>query len=94
MLSTTLMTFLLTTNPNVRSVKLLGSWDNFSKPYALERDRRVGAGVWRGCHTFTDIMGDGPPNDKSQWRTGGLKMGATYWYYVGVSDLLQWLVNQ
>lgn len=93
MLSTTLMTFLLTTNPNVRSVKLLGSWDNFSKPYAMERDRRVGAGVWRGCHTFTDIMGDGPPNDKSQWRTGGLKMGATYWYYVGVSDLLQWLVN-
>ncbi|CAL5866892.1 uncharacterized protein PFLUO_LOCUS1103 [Penicillium psychrofluorescens] len=86
MLSTTLMTFLLTTNPNVRSVKLLGSWDNFSKPYAMERDRRVGAGVWRGCHTFTDIMGDGPPNDRSQWRTGGLKMGATYWYYYLLDD--------
>lgn len=46
----------------------------------MDRDKRVGPGQWRGCHTFTDIMGDGP--DKSQWRTGGLKMGATYWYYV------------
>ncbi|KAJ5673466.1 hypothetical protein N7507_002593 [Penicillium longicatenatum] len=79
MRSTTLMTFLLTTNSEVRSVKLLGSWDNFSKSYAMERDRRAGPGHWKGCHTFTDIMGDGP--DKNQWRTGGLKMGATYWYY-------------
>jgi hypothetical protein len=29
---------------------------------------------------FTDMIGDGP--DKTQWRTGGLKMGGTYWYYV------------
>ncbi|KAJ5167335.1 uncharacterized protein N7482_006116 [Penicillium canariense] len=81
MTSTTLMTFLLTTNPEIRSVKLLGSWDNFSKAYAMERDRRAGPGQWRGCHTFTDIVGDGPPGSKTQWRTGGLKMGATYWYY-------------
>ncbi|KAJ5615070.1 hypothetical protein N7537_000184 [Penicillium hordei] len=79
MISTTLMTFLLITKPEVRSVKLLGSWDNFSKQYAMERDTRVGPGHWRGCHTFTDIIGDGP--DKTQWRTGGLKMGGTYWYY-------------
>lgn len=46
----------------------------------MERDTRVGPGHWRGCHTFTDIIGDGP--DKTQWRTGGLKMGGTYWYYV------------
>ncbi|KAJ5207763.1 hypothetical protein N7449_002142 [Penicillium cf. viridicatum] len=80
MISTTLMTFLLITKPEVRSVKLLGSWDNFSKQYVMERDTRVGPGHWRGCHTFTDIIGDGP--DKAQWRTGGLKMGGTYWYYV------------
>lgn len=43
---------------------------------------RVGPGQWRGCHIFTDIIGDGPPGDRTQWRTGGLKMGATYWYYV------------
>ncbi|KAJ5788964.1 uncharacterized protein N7518_005975 [Penicillium psychrosexuale] len=79
MISTTLMTFLLITRPEVRSVKLLGSWDNFSKQYAMERDLRVGPGNWRGCHTFTDMIGDGP--DKTQWRTGGLKMGGTYWYY-------------
>ncbi|KGO74066.1 hypothetical protein PITC_097520 [Penicillium italicum] len=79
MISTTLMTFLLITKPEVRSVKLLGSWDNFSNQYVMERDTRVGPGHWRGCHTFTDMIGDGP--DKTQWRTGGLKMGGTYWYY-------------
>lgn len=46
----------------------------------MERDSRVGPGHWRGCHTFTDMIGDGP--DQTQWRTGGLKMGGTYWYYV------------
>lgn len=75
-----------TTNPEVRSVKLLGSWDNFSKPYSMERDKRIGQGHWKGCHTFTDIMGD-TSGDRNQWRTGGLKMGATYWYYVGASTL-------
>ncbi|CAG7942533.1 unnamed protein product [Penicillium nalgiovense] len=79
MISTTLMTFLLITKPEVRSVKLLGSWDNFSKQYVMERDTRAGPGHWKGCHTFTDMIGDGP--DKTQWRTGGLKMGGTYWYY-------------
>ncbi|RHZ59023.1 uncharacterized protein CDV56_103742 [Aspergillus thermomutatus] len=81
MSSTTLMTFLLTTNPNVKSVKLLGSWDNFSKPYVMERDRRVGPGHWRGCHTFTDIVCDGSPTHLAPARSGGLKMGGTYWYY-------------
>ncbi|KAJ5204852.1 uncharacterized protein N7498_005731 [Penicillium cinerascens] len=85
MISTTLMTFLLITKPEIRSVKLLGSWDNFSKPYAMERDKRAGSGHWKGCHTFTDIMGDGP-GDNPQWRTGGLKMGATYWYYYLLDD--------
>ncbi|KAJ5764980.1 hypothetical protein N7520_004539 [Penicillium odoratum] len=84
MRSTTLMTFLLTTNSDIWSVKLLGSWDNFTNPYVMERDRRAGPGHWKGCHTFTDIMGDGP--DKNQWRTGGLKMGATYWYYYLLND--------
>ncbi|GIK04846.1 hypothetical protein Aspvir_008943 [Aspergillus viridinutans] len=81
MSSTTLMTFLLTTSPSVKSVKLLGSWDNFSKPYAMERDRRVGPGHWRGCHTFTDIVCDGSPTHQAPARSGGLKMGGTYWYY-------------
>lgn len=50
----------------------------------MERDVRVGPGNWRGCHTFTDMIGDGP--DKTQWRTGGLKMGGTYWYYVRLNS--------
>ncbi|KAJ5491353.1 hypothetical protein N7539_002920 [Penicillium diatomitis] len=81
MSSTTLITFLLMTYPEVRSVKLFGSWDNFARPYLMERDRRMGPGQWRGCHTFTDILSDGSTSDRSKWRTGGLKMGATYWYY-------------
>ncbi|KAK9848814.1 hypothetical protein MYU51_015367 [Penicillium brevicompactum] len=88
MISTTLMTFLLITKPEVRSVKLLGSWDNFSKKYVMERDSRVGPGHWRGCHTFTDMLGDGP--DKTEWRTGGLKMGSTYWYYYLLDDDIEY----
>ncbi|KAL3467492.1 hypothetical protein BJX64DRAFT_143555 [Aspergillus heterothallicus] len=86
MTSTTLMTFLLCTAPHVRSVKLLGSWDNFSKPYVMERDKRVGAGHWRGCHTFSNIVCDGQPNNIIPARTGGLKMGGTYWYYYLMDD--------
>ncbi|KAJ5245427.1 hypothetical protein N7489_005523 [Penicillium chrysogenum] len=88
MISTTLMTFLLITKPEVRSVKLLGSWDNFSKQYVMERDTRAGPGHWKGCHTFTDMIGDGP--DKTQWRTGGLKMGGTYWYYYLLDDDIEY----
>ncbi|KAL4785876.1 hypothetical protein BJX76DRAFT_149941 [Aspergillus varians] len=81
MSSTTLMTFLLCTGPHIRSVTLLGSWDNFSKPYVMERDSRVGAGHWRGCHTFTNITCDGLASNTVPARSGGLKMGGTYWYY-------------
>lgn len=54
----------------------------------MERDKRMGPGYWRGCHTFTDIMAEGP-NDTAQWRSGGLKMGATYWYYYLLNDDLE-----
>lgn len=81
MSSTTLITFLLRAPSSAKSVDLLGSWDNFSRPYAMERDRRMGAGHWRGCHTFTDIVRDGSSPSQSPGRTGGLKMGGTYWYY-------------
>ncbi|KAF9887043.1 hypothetical protein FE257_010537 [Aspergillus nanangensis] len=86
MSSTTLMTFLIATNPQIKSVKLFGSWDNFSKPYIMERDKRVGPGQWRGCHSFTNIICDGTPRDISSARSGGLKMGGTYWYYYLLDD--------
>lgn len=66
---------------------MLGSWDNFSKHYAMERDKRVGPGQWRGCHTFTDIVCDGQPAYTPDGRHGGLKMGGTYWYYVSTQIL-------
>jgi hypothetical protein len=64
------------------AVNLLGSWDNFSKPYPMQRDWRVGSGCWRGCHLFTDIICDGEFVDRINKRDGGLKMGGRYWYYV------------
>lgn len=48
----------------------------------MERDKRMGAGHWRGCHTFTNITYDGSLNNSAPVRSGGLKMGCTYWYYV------------
>ncbi|KAL5362897.1 hypothetical protein BJX96DRAFT_110615 [Aspergillus floccosus] len=47
----------------------------------MERDKRVGPGHWRGCHSFTDIICDGSPRNMATARSGGLKMGGTYWYY-------------
>nr|POF24028.1 hypothetical protein CFP56_54964 [Quercus suber] len=83
---TTLMTFLFQTPSEVRSVELLGSWDNFHQPYAMHHDRRRGTGYWSGCFKFDNIIFDG---DSSQWvrpRSGGLKQGGTYWYYYRLND--------
>ncbi|KAK2072429.1 hypothetical protein P8C59_006786 [Phyllachora maydis] len=77
---TTLFTFLLSTLPSINSVTLRGSWDNFSKPYTMERDSRRDRGQWRGCHAFRGIICDGD-SMLSQGRDGGLKMGHTYYYY-------------
>ncbi|KAK2762190.1 hypothetical protein FQN54_001199 [Arachnomyces sp. PD_36] len=86
MSTTTLMTFLLRTPSGTRSVNLRGSWDNFSKPYPMEKDPRVGSGHWRGCHTFTNIICDGEMKPNNVKRDGGLKMGGTYWYYYELDD--------
>ncbi|PGH02827.1 hypothetical protein GX51_04439 [Blastomyces parvus] len=79
--STTLMTFLVRTPPNTRSVKLFGSWDNFTRAYPMEKDSRIGRGHWKGCHTFTNIICDGETTSSAPGRDGGLRMGGTYWYY-------------
>ena len=70
---------------NTRSVSLLGSWDNFSKPYAMQRDARRGKEHWTGCHNFENIICDGNVSTAGSARDGGLKMGGTYWYYVSHS---------
>ena len=73
MVATTLRTFLLQTPSTITSVEVLGSWDNFTQPYPLDRDRGLGRGHWRGCHAF--------PNVGQKVRTVGLNMGGVYWYY-------------
>ncbi|CAK7268485.1 hypothetical protein SEPCBS119000_003086 [Sporothrix epigloea] len=92
--TTTLYTFMLTTDPSVNMVRLLGSWDNFARPYAMERDSRRDRGQWRGCHTFENIICDGdgdscPQSQSLAPRSGGLKMGRTYYYYYEVDGLLE-----
>jgi hypothetical protein len=67
---------------SIATVELLGSWDNFKKPYPMRRDTRKGHGHWRGCHSFTDIICDGDSVTPNKGRDGALKMGGTYWYYV------------
>ncbi|MCJ1395481.1 hypothetical protein MMC18_008367 [Xylographa bjoerkii] len=81
MASTTLMTFRLQAPHSIYNVNLLGSWDNFSKPYPMQKDPRTGSGHWRGCHSFTNIVCDGDAVKPADGRDGGLKMGGTYWYY-------------
>ncbi|TVY92073.1 hypothetical protein LAWI1_G004276 [Lachnellula willkommii] len=51
----------------------------------MERDTRRSRGQWRGCYAFTDIICDGD-GDSSPKRTGGLKMGSTYYYYYELDD--------
>lgn len=71
------------THPSVLSVQLLGSWDNFSTLYKMDRDSRRDQGEWRGCHNFDKIICDGDMPAGSE-RRGGLKMGQRYYYYYEV----------
>ncbi|KAM0256183.1 hypothetical protein ACHAQJ_005162 [Trichoderma viride] len=89
--TTTLVTFMFQTEPSVQSVRLIGSWDNFTMCYSMERDTRRGHGQWRGCFTFQNIVCDdeSPPHQK---RSGGLKMGHTYYYYSNL-PILQYEVD-
>ncbi|KAF2737223.1 hypothetical protein EJ04DRAFT_488643 [Polyplosphaeria fusca] len=86
MASTTLVAFLFDCPIKARTVELLGSWDNFSKPYPLKRDRRRGPYVWAGCSTFDNIICDGDLANFAEKRSGALMMGGTYWYYYKVND--------
>ncbi|KAF2149888.1 hypothetical protein K461DRAFT_323406 [Myriangium duriaei CBS 260.36] len=84
--ATTLTTFFLRVPPHVCTVELLGSWDNFSRPYRLRRDFSRGKGTWAGCHTFDNIVFDGDTLDWSKPRIGALKQSGRYWYYYRLDD--------
>ncbi|KAK3897807.1 hypothetical protein C8A05DRAFT_38617 [Staphylotrichum tortipilum] len=78
--TTALFTFMVQTHPSVKAVHLIGSWDNFTTPYTMERDSKRDRGQWRGCYSFKDIVCDGDAGSIPK-RNGGLKMGHTYYYY-------------
>ncbi|AEO57535.1 hypothetical protein MYCTH_2079474 [Thermothelomyces thermophilus ATCC 42464] len=78
--NTTLYTFMLRTPPSVKTVNLIGSWDNFTRGYTMERDSRRDRGQWKGCYAFKDITCEGDAGSVPK-RNGGLKMGHTYYYY-------------
>ncbi|GME25098.1 hypothetical protein GTA08_BOTSDO11429 [Neofusicoccum parvum] len=79
--STTLFTFRIDVPSGVRSVELLGSWDNFTHSYRMERDSKRSSRHWFGIFTFKDITCDGESQSGPGKREGGLKMGGTYWYH-------------
>ena len=86
---TTLVTFLFKAPPEVRTVELLGSWDNFTRPYYMHHDKRRGHGFWAGCFHFRDIIFDGDRADWTRPRSGGLKQGGTYWYFYRLNDAVE-----
>jgi len=63
------LTFTLRTSPNVRTVHLLGSWDNYKSqlPLSALKDSSAKPGSWKGTFRFQG--------------SHALKLGSRYWYY-------------
>jgi hypothetical protein len=63
------LTFTLRTSPNVRTVHLLGSWDNYKSqlPLSVVKDSSAKPGSWKGTFRFQG--------------SHALKLGSRYWYY-------------
>ncbi|RMZ76789.1 hypothetical protein DV737_g4659, partial [Chaetothyriales sp. CBS 132003] len=63
------LSFTLRTSPNVRTVHLLGSWDNYKSQLPLSALKDPGAkpGSWKGTFRFQG--------------SHALKLGSRYWYY-------------
>ena len=65
--------FTLRTTTNVKTVHLLGSWDNYARQIPLSRDdaakgsSKSGSAAWSGKFRFQSSM---------------LRLGGRYWYYV------------
>jgi len=63
------LSFTLRTTPQVKTVHLLGSWDNYHGQLPMSRDPNKAAGAWIGTFRF---------------QPGSLYPGQRYWYYVSV----------
>ena len=66
------LTFTLRTSPNVRTVHLLGSWDNYKNqlPLSALKGSDAKPGSWKGTFRFQGSQ--------------ALKLGTRYWYYYTV----------
>lgn len=84
--TTTLVTFRVRAPRSTRTLKLYGSWDNFTIAYPMNKDLQTGSEYWHGCFNFSNIICDGNPAEVMRSRSGGLKMGGTYWYYYKIDD--------
>lgn len=60
------LNFTLRTTPHVKTVHLLGSWDNYAGQLPMSRDPNKSAGGWIGTFRF---------------QPGTLSRGQRYWYY-------------
>ena len=71
--------FTLRTSSNVKTVHLLGSWDNYSRQIPLSKDSSK-PGAWVG---------------KFRFQTSMLQLGGRYWYYVcpPLHVYLSWLIH-
>jgi hypothetical protein len=63
------LSFTLRTSPNVKTVHLVGSWDNYKNqlPLSMLKDRDAKPGSWKGTFRFQGAH--------------ALKLGSRYWYY-------------
>jgi len=60
------LSFTLRTTPGVRTLHLLGSWDNYQNQLPMSQDPSKSAGGWMGTFRF---------------QPGSLTQGQRYWYY-------------
>ena len=86
MAPTTLVTFRIRAPAGTNSLRLYGSWDNFDIGYQMSKDLQQGSEYWTGCFNFSNVICDGKPSEVVRSRSGGLKMGGTYWYFYKIND--------
>lgn len=65
-MSATQLSFSLRVSSGVKTVHLLGSWDNYVGQLPLSKDKSSSKGTWRGTFRF---------------QTSTLEPGQRYWYY-------------
>ncbi|KAK2795954.1 hypothetical protein FQN50_009659 [Emmonsiellopsis sp. PD_5] len=61
------LSFSIRTSPNVKTIHLLGSWDNYTGQLPLSQDASAKPGSWKGTFRF---------------QGSSLNLGQRYWYYV------------